>query len=83
MVGDPMYPPRNARFSFVIDKRGGGDFCAALSAVFLRMGGSSLTGGRCRWGSVEERAKPEKEDDRAVEDERAEEDVVMVGRDDC
>ena len=51
-----------------------------LSAVFFLMGGSSLTGGRCRWGSVKERAEPEKEDDRAVEDDRAEEDVVMVGR---
>jgi len=30
---------------------------------------------------VNERAEPEKEDDRAVEDERAEDDVVMVGRD--
>jgi len=30
---------------------------------------------------VNERDEPEKEDDRAVEDERAEEDVVMVGRD--
>jgi len=37
------------------------------------MGGSSLTGGRCRWGSVKERAEP------AKEDERAEEDVVMMG----
>jgi len=43
------------------------------------MGGSSLTGGRCRWGSVKERAEPGEEDDRAVEDERAEEDVVMIG----
>jgi len=34
-------------------------------------------------GSAKEQAEPEKEDDRAVEDERAEEDVVMVGRDDC
>ena len=31
---------------------------------------------------MKERAEPEKEDDRAVEDERAEEFVDMVGRDD-
>ena len=29
---------------------------------------------------MKERAEPEKEDDRVVEDDRAEEDVVMVGR---
>jgi len=47
------------------------------------MGGSSLTDGRCGWGSVKERTEPEKENERAEgvepEDERAEEDVVMMG----
>ena len=73
-----FFTPRKARFSFAGDKRVGGDF-----AVFLGIGGSSLIGGRCRWGSMTERAEPEKEDDRAVEDERADEFVDMVGRDDC
>jgi len=50
------------------------------------MGGNSLTGGRCRCGSVKERAEPaeaveSEEDDE--DDERAEEDLVMIGRDDC
>jgi len=49
-------------------------------SVFFRMGGSTLTGGRCRCGSVKERAEPAEAVEPEEDDERAEEDLVMIGK---